>query len=362
MTLVPAKCPECGGNVVVDNEKDAWICDFCKTPFIVEKAINNFNTINNTVNNVTNNINAEVVHVYDSKEKDFVIVSGVLKEYRGISSDIVIPDEVTSMGGAEGLFDVRSITFGGGMDTISAMPHMPRLEKVVFSEKVTKVGKDAFRQNSSWYRPGPETVIFSDSILEIDDRAFEECSKLTDLVLPQRLRRIGVNTFKNCESIGEEIIIPESVQEIDAGAFQGCKLKRVIIKNPDIQIDSVGVFGYQDKDTYPYNYVDISGIEFIGYDRDALIEKQREKNRRAFLEEQDSIKKIVQSCREKNTCPACGKPLSLLGKCKHYQLRWNCKNFEKRVFDKKTGEVRDGIAIRYNNGYVYKNGDMFSSK
>ena len=48
MPLVPAKGPECGGNVVVDNEKDAWVCDFCKTPFVVEKAINNFNTINNS--------------------------------------------------------------------------------------------------------------------------------------------------------------------------------------------------------------------------------------------------------------------------------------------------------------------------
>ena len=53
MPLVPAKCPECGGNVVVDSEKDAWICEFCKAPFIVEKAINNFNTVNNITNNIT---------------------------------------------------------------------------------------------------------------------------------------------------------------------------------------------------------------------------------------------------------------------------------------------------------------------
>lgn len=79
MSLVPAKCPECGGNVVVDSEKDAWICDFCKTPFIVEKAINNFNTVNNITNNITNNneIKTDVVNVYgeenvDLKLKEFV--------------------------------------------------------------------------------------------------------------------------------------------------------------------------------------------------------------------------------------------------------------------------------------------------
>ena len=73
MPLVPAKCPECGGNVVVDSEKDAWICDFCKTPFIVEKAINNFNTINNITNKVTNDIKADVVNVYENQEWKFII-------------------------------------------------------------------------------------------------------------------------------------------------------------------------------------------------------------------------------------------------------------------------------------------------
>lgn len=66
MPLVPAKCLECGGNIVVDNEKEAWICDFCKTPFVVEKAINNFNTINNITNH--NEIKADVVNVYDNTD------------------------------------------------------------------------------------------------------------------------------------------------------------------------------------------------------------------------------------------------------------------------------------------------------
>ena len=69
MPFVPAKCPECGGNVVVDDSKEAWVCDFCKTPFIVEKAINNFNVVNNIVNNTE--IKADVVNVYESREKDY---------------------------------------------------------------------------------------------------------------------------------------------------------------------------------------------------------------------------------------------------------------------------------------------------
>lgn len=41
MPLVNAKCTHCGANLKVDNTKDAAICEFCGTPYIVEKAISN---------------------------------------------------------------------------------------------------------------------------------------------------------------------------------------------------------------------------------------------------------------------------------------------------------------------------------
>ncbi len=44
MKLVPAKCPNCGGFVKVDASNKAAICTFCKQPFIIEEAINNYTT------------------------------------------------------------------------------------------------------------------------------------------------------------------------------------------------------------------------------------------------------------------------------------------------------------------------------
>ena len=41
MPLVAAKCTSCGAALTVDNSKEAAICEFCGTPFIVEKAITN---------------------------------------------------------------------------------------------------------------------------------------------------------------------------------------------------------------------------------------------------------------------------------------------------------------------------------
>ena len=50
MAFVAAKCPQCGGNIQVDDTKEAGICPFCKTAFVTEKAIHNYHV--NIVNNV----------------------------------------------------------------------------------------------------------------------------------------------------------------------------------------------------------------------------------------------------------------------------------------------------------------------
>ncbi len=51
MPFVPAKCTNCGASLTVDNTKEAAVCEFCGTPFIVEKAIANITMNgNNTVN------------------------------------------------------------------------------------------------------------------------------------------------------------------------------------------------------------------------------------------------------------------------------------------------------------------------
>ncbi|MBR0104087.1 MAG: hypothetical protein IJM06_00630, partial [Firmicutes bacterium] len=86
MPLVPAKCTNCGAPLLVDDALDAAICPYCNTAYIVEKAVNNYN--------ITNNITAGVVNIYGDVKSDFVIESGVLKEYTGASTDVVIPDTV----------------------------------------------------------------------------------------------------------------------------------------------------------------------------------------------------------------------------------------------------------------------------
>ncbi|MBQ8000298.1 MAG: hypothetical protein IJ298_03665 [Ruminococcus sp.] len=42
MPLVAAKCTQCGQNLQIDDAKEAAVCPYCDTPFITEKAINNY--------------------------------------------------------------------------------------------------------------------------------------------------------------------------------------------------------------------------------------------------------------------------------------------------------------------------------
>ena len=62
MPFVEAKCTNCGAVLPVDSARDAWVCGYCGTPFVVEKAIQQFN--------ITNNISTPMVNVYGEGTAD----------------------------------------------------------------------------------------------------------------------------------------------------------------------------------------------------------------------------------------------------------------------------------------------------
>lgn len=73
MPLVPAICTQCGARLEVDPNCEATICKYCNTPFITEKAINNYNTT--YVTNI-GNLHADVVHINDDSSRDSRVKSG----------------------------------------------------------------------------------------------------------------------------------------------------------------------------------------------------------------------------------------------------------------------------------------------
>ena len=219
MAMIPAKCTNCGANIQVDESKEAGICEACGTAFITEKAINNYNTINN--------YHAEVVNVYNSPStSNFEIIAGVLIKYKGSDCQITIPHDVQTIGeeafkNCEGLVSVV-IPTSVKLIKNRAFLGCTSLQSVVIPKSVEEIKDSAFNSCKSL-----NSVVFESAKTKIGNFAFSECSKLHQVVLPSEIEYISTSMFSLCLEL-EEIIIPFGCKEIHHGAFSCCrKLKKI---------------------------------------------------------------------------------------------------------------------------------------
>jgi hypothetical protein len=181
MHLVAAKCTQCNANLEVDSTQDAAVCNFCKTPFITDKAIKNYNTYSTTHQHIT----AGVVNVVGSAQTDFEIRAGVLEKYIGASSDVIIPDGVTVIGK-------------------KAFKGCKGLKSIIIPNSVTSIEGNGYEdKNGEW----------------VEDGAFKDCIGLTSIVIPNKVTEIETYTFSGCINL-TSITIPNGVTEI---SLSGCK-------------------------------------------------------------------------------------------------------------------------------------------
>ena len=166
----------------------------------------------------------------------FVIENGVLKEYYGYDSDIVIPDSVTSIG--DDAFykcsSLTSVTIGNSVTSIgeSAFKNCKSLTSVTIGNSVTSIGKNAFKNCKSL-----TSVTIGNSVTSIGECAFYECESLTSVTIPDSVTSIGNYAFAYCESL-TSVTIPDSVTSIGERAFYWCtSLTSVTIGN---SVTSIG--------------------------------------------------------------------------------------------------------------------------
>lgn len=213
MPLVNAKCTNCGATLTVDNNKEAAICQYCNSAFIVEKAINNYN--------ITNNINANVVNIYGSdagNNRDFVIEAGKLISYKGSSADVVIPDDVFLIGrNAFTKSTIRSITFHKGKLEIEQSKIVPNIEAAFYG--CTNL----------------ESLIIPGNIKTIPDLCFNNCKNLKSLTLEEGVESIGIRAFSFCENL-ESVNLPNSLKEIQTSAFSSCSSLSTITIPENVKI------------------------------------------------------------------------------------------------------------------------------
>ena len=88
---------------------------------------------------------------------------------------------------------------------------------------VNPSNEDAFSANieSNIYENGRGIITFDKDITEIGDAAFQNCSKLLSVTIPNGVTHIGASAFNLCVSLSK-INISDSVTDIGAGAFNDC--------------------------------------------------------------------------------------------------------------------------------------------
>lgn len=93
------------------------------------------------------------------------------------------------------------------------------IEELFIGESVECIGEEAFKTCKQL-----KTVVFADAsqLKTIDKRAFYQCYKLEEVILPMPLKDIGIDAFRYCNAL-KTLSFPESLTSIGWYAFSGCE-------------------------------------------------------------------------------------------------------------------------------------------
>ena len=179
--------------------------------------------------NFTFNINTKEVSATATKTDGFYfnfIKKGKIAElkqnpnkYKG---NIIIPATVTHEGEEYSVKKIADNAFNG----------CSSLTSITIPNSVTTIGSGAFEWCS-----GLTSVTIPNSVTSIGEYAFYGCTGLTSIMIPNSVTSLGNSVFSGCTRL-TSVTIPNSVTIIGTYSFSGCeKLKSITIPN---SVTSIG--------------------------------------------------------------------------------------------------------------------------
>ena len=153
-----------------------------------------------------------------------------LTKYYGDNKAVVIPDTIDVDGTAVPVVAIGAQAFAGSGITAVTIP-----------ATVTSIGFKAFYncQNLT-------TVTFASGsqLTTIGTSCFMECSKLSNIVLPDQLASIGAYGFGSCSAL-QTLVLPESLKTIGINAFYFTPLTAITIPSQITSIPTSAFYGCQ---------------------------------------------------------------------------------------------------------------------
>ena len=202
----------------------------------------------------TENDNGEIIITcYTGKEKDVVFpasIEGKPVIQIGDDNDTVVSEDIQSVfipavekiGGwaFANCKELNKVTISEGVKEIysGAFLRCENLTEITIPNSVTVIGSMAFSECriSEIIIPGSVKTIrsgafgscknlagltFSEGVEVIDSQAFCECEKLTELTLPDSVKEIGLDAFRNCGM--KSVILPDGLTRFEGGrTFTDC--------------------------------------------------------------------------------------------------------------------------------------------
>ena len=142
------------------------------------------------------------------------------------SGNVVIPESVTYNGNTYSVTSIGQSAFEG----------CSSLTSITIPNSVTCIGEEAFSRCS-----GLTSITIPNSVTSIGNFAFSGCSGLTSVTIGNSVTSIGYHAFSGCSGL-TSVTIPNSVTSIEKETFEGCSgLTSITIPN---SVTSIGDYAF----------------------------------------------------------------------------------------------------------------------
>ena len=162
-----------------------------------------------------------------AQTEEFVTVGDdVLIAYNGTSRTPVLPDSVRHLGGAfAGSADIRSLTLGRGVLTISdmALSFCSELAEIDFGLSLVYAGDQAFSGSEKI-----TALVFPDTLRYLGSQATMNCYALKYVYLGKSLTALGSNTFEYAQAL-RTVFIPKTLKDLRTSHFTDCMSLSIIL-------------------------------------------------------------------------------------------------------------------------------------